>query len=210
MFEKFTEKAKRVLFLARYEASQMGSRVIGTEHLLLGLLKEGEEITRELFQRSNIAIELLRAELEEMGPSREKISTSVEIPFSEETKKALAYAEEEANRMLHTYIGTEHLVLGLLRVEHSAAARILMEKGMVLYAAREDTISILKKKGLPKKKKETPFLNEFSQDLSAMAEAGMFDPLIGREMEVERVVQILSRRRKNNPILLGEPEIGRA
>ena len=81
MFEKFTEKAKRVLFLARYEASQMGSRVIGTEHLLLGLLKEGEEITRELFQRANIAADMLRAELEEIGPSREKISTSVEIPF---------------------------------------------------------------------------------------------------------------------------------
>ena len=209
MFEKFTEKAKRVLFLARYEASQMGSRVIGTEHLLLGLLKEGEEITRELFSRSNINIDMLRSELEEMGPSREKISTSVEIPFSEETKKALAFAEEESARMLHTYIGTEHLVLGLLRVEHSAAARMLMEKGMVLYAAREDTISILKKKGLPRKKKETPFLNEFSQDLSAMAEAGMFDPLIGREQELERVVQILSRRRKNNPILLGEPGVGK-
>src|SRR5437867_7814891 len=149
MFEKFTEKAKRVLFLARYEASQSVSKVIGTEHLLLGLLKEGEEVTRELFSRSNINLDMLRAELEEMGPSREKISTSDEIPFSEETKKALAYAEEEANRMLHTYIGTEHLVLGLLRVEHSAAARMLTEKGMVLYAAREDTISILKKKGLP-------------------------------------------------------------
>ncbi|HXI02131.1 MAG TPA: ATP-dependent Clp protease ATP-binding subunit [Candidatus Saccharimonadales bacterium] len=209
MFEKFTERAKRVLFLARYEASQMGSRVIGTEHLLLGLLKEGEEVTRELFSRSNINIDVLRSELEEMGPSREKISTSVEIPFSEETKKALAYAEEEGNRMLHPYIGTEHLVLGLLRVEHSAAARMLMERGMVLYAAREDTIAILKKKGLPKKKKETPFLNEFSQDLTAMAEAGMFDPLIGREGELERVVQILSRRRKNNPILLGEPGVGK-
>ena len=209
MFEKFTERAKRVLFLARYEASQMGSRVIGTEHLLLGLLKEGEEVTRELFARSNINIDVLRAELEEMGPSREKISTSVEIPFSEETKKALAYAEEEAHRMLHPYIGTEHLVLGLLRVEHSAAARMLMERGMVLYAAREDTIAILKKKGLPKKKKETPFLNEFSQDLTAMAEAGMFDPLIGREAELERVTQVLSRRRKNNPILLGEPGVGK-
>ena len=209
MFEKFTEKAKRVLFLARYEASQMGSRVIGTEHLLLGLLKEGEEITRELFQRSNIAVEMLRAELEEIGPSREKISTSVEIPFSEETKKALTYAEEEANRLLHSYVGTEHILLGLLRVEHSAAARVLQEKGMELYAVREDTIAILKKRGVPKKKRETPFLNEFSQDLSAMAESGMFDPLIGRENELERVVQILSRRRKNNPVLLGEPGVGK-
>jgi len=209
MFEKFTEKAKRVLFLARYEASQMGSRVIGTEHLLLGLLKEGEEITRELFQRSNIAVDMLRAELEEIGPSREKLSTSVEIPFSEETKKALTYAEEEANRLLHSYVGTEHILLGLLRVEHSAAARVLQEKGMELYAVREDTVALLKKRGVPKKKRETPFLNEFSQDLSAMAESGMFDPLIGREAELERVVQILSRRRKNNPVLLGEPGVGK-
>ncbi len=209
MYEKFTEKAKRVLFLARYEASQMGSRVIGTEHLLLGLLKEGEEITRELFQRSNIPIDMLRAELEEIGPSREKISTSVEIPFSDQTKKALTCAEEEANRLLHSYVGTEHLLLGLLRVEDSAAARVLQEKGMELYAVREDTAAILKKRGVPKKKRETPFLNEFSQDLSAVAESGMFDPLIGREAELERVVQILSRRRKNNPVLLGEPGVGK-
>ncbi len=209
MFEKFTEKAKRVLFLARYEASQMGSRFIGTEHLLLGLLKESEDVTRELFHRSNIAIDMLRAELEEISPSRERISTSVDIPFSEETKKALNYAEEEANRLLHSYVGTEHILLGLLRVEHSAAARVLQEKGMELYAVREDTIAILKKRGAPRKKRETPFLNEFSQDLSAMAEGGMFDPLIGREAELERVLQILSRRRKNNPVLLGEPGVGK-
>ncbi|MFQ5700910.1 MAG: ATP-dependent Clp protease ATP-binding subunit [Acidobacteriota bacterium] len=209
MFEKFTEKAKRVLFLARYEASQMGSRVIGTEHLLLGLLKEGEEVTREMFQRSNIALETLRAELEDIGPSREKVSTSVEIPFSEETKRALKYAEEEANRLLHSYVGSEHLLLGLLRVEHSTAARALQERGMELYAVREDTIAILKKRGVPKRKQETPFLNEFSQDLTATAESGLFDPLIGREAELERVVQILSRRRKNNPVLLGEPGVGK-
>ena len=109
MFEKFSEKAKRVLFLARYEASQMGSRVIGTEHLLLGLLKEGEEITRELFHRSNIAIEMLRAELEEIGPSQERMSTSVEIPFSEETKRALAHAEEEANRRIQNFGYGQHV-----------------------------------------------------------------------------------------------------
>jgi ATP-dependent Clp protease ATP-binding subunit ClpC len=209
MFEKFTEKAKRVLFLARYEASQMGSRVIGTEHLLLGLLKEGEEITREIFMRSNISIDMLRAELENQGPSREKVSTSVEIPFSEETKKVLTFAEEEAERLLHNYIGTEHLLLGLLRVENSAAGQLLVDKGMRLFAVREDTVEILKRKALPKKKRETPFLNEFSRDLSEMAAKGVFDPLIGREAELERVVQILSRRRKNNPVLLGEPGVGK-
>jgi len=209
MFEKFTEKAKRVLFLARYEASQMGSRVIGTEHLLLGLLKEGEEVTREVFMRSNISMEMLRAELENQGPSREKVSTSVEIPFSEETKKVLTCAEEEAERLLHNYIGTEHVLLGLLRVENSAAGQLLADKGMRLFAVREDTVEILKRKALPKKKRETPFLNEFSRDLSEMAAKGVFDPLIGREAELERVVQILSRRRKNNPVLLGEPGVGK-
>src|SRR5437867_7296459 len=209
MFEKFTEKAKRVLFLARYEASQAGSKVIGTEHILLGLLKEGEDVTRELFCRANISIELLQAELEQKGPSREKISSSVEIPFSEETKRVLAYAEEEAERLLHPYIGTEHVLLGLLRVEDSAAGHLLSERGMRLYSVREDALNIAKRKTLPKKKKETPFLNEFSRDLTEMALRAVFDPLIGREEELERVVQVLSRRRKNNPVLLGDPGVGK-
>ena len=98
MFEKFTEKAKRILFLARYEASQQGAAKIGSEHLLLGLLKEGEEVTRELFTRANVSIDLLQAEIERRGPIREKLSTSVEIPFSEETKRVLQFAEEEAER----------------------------------------------------------------------------------------------------------------
>jgi len=209
MFEKFTEKAKRILFLARYEASQQGSKVIGTEHLLLGLLKEGEETTRELFQRANVSMELLLTELERRGPTREKLSTSVEIPFSEEAKKALQYAEEEAERLMHPHIGTEHTLLGLLRLEDSLAGRMLVERGMRLFAVREEAVSIYKRRALPKKKKETPFLNEFSRDLSELAERRVFDPLIGREAELERVVQVLSRRRKNNPVLLGEPGVGK-
>jgi len=209
MFEKFTEKAKRILFLARYEASQQGSKVIGTEHILLGLLKEGEETTRELFTRANVSMDLLQAELERRNPAREKLSTSVEIPFSEETKKALQFAEEEAERLMHPHIGTEHLLLGLLRLEDSVAGRMLAERGMRLFAVREDAVNIYKRRALPKKKKETPFLNEFARDLSEMAQRRVFDPLIGREMELERVVQVLSRRRKNNPVLLGEPGVGK-
>jgi ATP-dependent Clp protease ATP-binding subunit ClpC len=178
MFEKFTEKAKRILFLARYEASQQGCKHIGTEHILLGLLKESEDTTRELFTRANLSIDLLQAELERRGPGREKLSTSVEIPFSEETKKALQFAEEEAERLMHPNIGT-------------------------------DAVNLYKRRSLPKKKKETPFLNEFSRDLSEMAERRVFDPLIGREAELERVIQVLSRRRKNNPVLLGEPGVGK-
>jgi ATP-dependent Clp protease ATP-binding subunit ClpC len=209
MFEKFTEKAKRILFLARYEASQQGSKVIGTEHILLGLLKEGEETTRELFTRANVSMDLLQAELERRNPPREKLSTSVEIPFSEETKKALQFAEEEAERLMHPHIGTEHLLLGLLRLEDAVAGRMLSERGMRLFAVREDAVNIYKRRALPKKKKETPFLNEFARDLSEMAQRRVFDPLIGREIELERVVQILSRRRKNNPVLLGEPGVGK-
>ncbi len=209
MFEKYTEKAKKVLFLARYEASQMGSKVIGSEHLLLGLIKEGDEMVRDLFQRSSVNLELLRAELEARGPSGEKQAAPIEIPFSEETKKILACAEEEAERLLHPYVSDEHLLLGLLRVEDSAAGRILAEKGMRLYALREDTVAVWKQRALPKKVKETPFLNEFSRDLSEMAARQVFDPLIGRENELQRMIQVLSRRRKNNIVLLGEPGVGK-
>jgi ATP-dependent Clp protease ATP-binding subunit ClpC len=209
MFEKFTEKAKRILFLARYEASQQGAKQIGTEHILLGLLKEGEDTTRELFTRANVSMDLLQGELERRGPAREKLSTSVEIPFSEETKRVLQFAEEEGERLMHPNIGTEHILLGLLRLEESAAGRLLAERGMRLYAVREDAVGIYKRRALPKKKKETPFLNEFSRDLSEMAERRVFDPLIGRSSELERVVQVLSRRRKNNPVLLGEPGVGK-
>jgi len=209
MFEKYTERAKKILFLARYEASQMGSKVIASEHLLLGLLKEGDEVTREIFRRSNVNVELLQAELEARGPSGEKISTTLEIPFSEETKRILAHAEEEAERLLHPYVGNEHLLLGLLRVEDSAAGRALQEKGMRLYAVREDTVAVWKERSLPKKVKETPFLNEFSRDLSELASRQLFDPLIGRDAEIQRMIQILSRRRKNNIVLLGDPGVGK-
>jgi ATP-dependent Clp protease ATP-binding subunit ClpC len=209
MLEKFTEKAKRILFLARYEASQTGSKVIGTEHMLLGIIKESEETTSELFSRSNINMELLRAELEARGPSRERTSTSVEIPFSDEVKRVLSFAEEEAERLLHPSIGTEHLLLGLLREENSTAGRILNEKGMSLYMVREDLVNVLKKKTSPRKKKDTPFLAEFARDFSSLAAKRAFDPLIGREAELERMVQVLSRRRKNNPVLIGEPGVGK-
>jgi ATP-dependent Clp protease ATP-binding subunit ClpC len=209
MFEKYTEKAKKVLFLARYEASQMGSRVIGSEHLLLGLLKEGDELVQELFARASVNVELLRAELEARGPSGEKQVTPIEIPFSEEAKKVLAGAEEEAERLLHPNVGDEHILLGLLRVEDSAAGRILAEKGMRLYALREETVAAWKLRALPRKAKETPFLNEFARDLSELAARQAFDPLIGRDAELERMIQVLSRRRKNNIVLLGEPGVGK-
>jgi ATP-dependent Clp protease ATP-binding subunit ClpC len=195
MFEKFTEKAKRILFLVGYEASQQGSKVIGTEHILLGLLRRRKRPPASCSRGPASSMDLLQAELERRGPAREKLSTSVEIPFSEETKKSLQYAEEEAERLMHPHIGTEHLLLGLLRQEDSVAGRMLAERGMRLYAVREDAVNIYKRRALPKKKKETPFLNEFSRDLSELAERRVFDPLIGREAELERVVQVLAAAR---------------
>src|SRR5713226_8101667 len=129
MFERYTEQARRLLFFARFEASQLGNVCIETEHLLLGL-------TSHLFARSRLSPEDIRKEIEGRAVFREKVSTSVEIPFSPETKRVLQYAAEEADRLLHNYIGTEHLLLGILREERSVAATILMEKGMRLNTVR--------------------------------------------------------------------------
>jgi ATP-dependent Clp protease ATP-binding subunit ClpC len=209
MFEKYNEKARRALFFARYEASKLGSRVIESEHILLGVLREGEEIIKEIFSRFNVKPEQIRREVEGDRLFVDRISSSAELPLSEESKKILAYAAHEAESMLHQYVGTEHLLIGILRVESSTAARILTAKGLNVYGVREETISILKEREADKQKKELPFLAEYARDLTAMAHSAQFDPLIGREKETERIIQILSRRTKNNPILLGEPGVGK-
>jgi len=209
MFEKYNEKARRALFFARYEASKLGSRVIESEHILLGVLREGEEIIKEIFSRFNVKPEQIRREVEGDRLFVDRISSSAELPLSEESKKILAYAAHEAESMLHQYVGTEHLMIGILRVESSTAARILTAKGLNVYGVREETISILKEREADKQKKELPFLAEYARDLTQMAHQQQFDPLIGREKEVERIIQILSRRTKNNPILLGEPGVGK-
>ncbi|HEX9458177.1 MAG TPA: ATP-dependent Clp protease ATP-binding subunit, partial [Thermoanaerobaculia bacterium] len=177
--------------------------------ILLGVLREGEEIIKEIFSRFNVKPEQIRREVEGDRPFVDRISSSAELPLSEESKKILAYAAHEAESMLHQYVGTEHLLIGILRVESSTAARILTARGLNVYGVREETISILKEREADKQKKELPFLAEYSRDLTAMAHSAQFDPLIGREKEVERIIQILSRRTKNNPILLGEPGVGK-
>src|SRR5204862_188286 len=201
--------ARRALFFARYEASKLGSGVIESEHILLGALREGEEIIKAIFSRFNVKPEQIRREVEGDRLFVDRISSSAELPLSEESKKILAYAAHEAESMLHQYVGTEHLLIGILRVESSTAARILTAKGLNVYGVREETISILKEREADKQKKELPFLAEYARDLTAMAHSAQFDPLIGREKEVERIIQILSRRTKNNPILLGEPGVGK-
>ena len=211
MFERYTERARRVLCFARYEASQLGSISIETEHLLLGLIREGKGLTSRIFARSQLSIENIRKEIEGRTVFREKVSTSVEIPFSAETKRVLQFAAEEADRLLHNYIGTEHLLLGILREERSVASTVLSEKGMRLKSVREDIVQLLNEKSTPArvKDKETPLLAEFSRDLSAAAAKNLLDPLVGRVVEVERVQQVLCRRTKNNAVLIGEPGVGK-
>ncbi|MEE2638392.1 MAG: ATP-dependent Clp protease ATP-binding subunit [Acidobacteriota bacterium] len=209
MFERYTERARRVLFFARYEASQLGSISIETEHLLLGLIREGKGLTSRIFARSHLSLEGIRKEIEGRTVFREKVSTSVEIPFSTETKRVLQFSAEEADRLLHNYVGTEHLLLGILREERCVAASILVEKGMRLNTVREDIVQLLNEKTTLTRVKETPLLAEFSRDLTESAMKNLLDPLVGRTIELERVQQVLCRRTKNNAVLLGEPGVGK-
>ncbi len=208
MFERYTEKARRVIFFARYEASQFGSPHIETEHLLLGLLREDKALTNR-FLRSHASIESIRKQIEGRTTIREKVSTSVDLPLSQECKRVLGFAAEEAERLSHKHIGTEHLLLGLLREEKSFAAEILHERGLRLSTIREDLGRVQNEKMSASRPKETSLLSEFSRDLTQAAMENQLDPLVGREGEVERVVQILCRRTKNNPVLIGEPGVGK-
>ena len=208
MFERYTEKARRVIFFARYEASQYGSPYIETEHLLLGLMREDKALANR-FLRSHGSIESIRKEIEQRITIRERISTSVEVPLSQESKRILNFATEEAERLGHKHVGTEHLLLGILREEKCFGAEILQERGLRLSTLREELARSAGEKAPASRPKETSLLAEFSRDLTQAALEGQLDPLVGREREVERVIQILCRRTKNNPVLIGEPGVGK-
>ena len=213
MFEKFTEKARRVMFFARYEASQFGAESIGSGHLLLGLLRESEKTSTQLLERMGVQPSALRERLvAALTPKDRKItpsSTSIDIPMEEEVKRILQHATSESTKLNHKHVGAEHLLLGVLKEDASLAGRLLKEGGADLITAKEILLESTKEEKIAKKKKEHPLLSEFARNLSEMAERGIFDNLIGREQEIERIVQILSRRRKNNPILLGEAGVGK-
>ncbi len=208
MFERYTEKARRVIFFARYEASQYGSPYIETEHLLLGLMREDKALANR-FLRSHGSIESIRQEIEQRITIRERISTSVEVPLSQESKRILNFATEEAERLGHRHVGTEHLLLGILREEKCFGAEILQERGLRLSTLREELARSAGEKTPAARPKETSLLAEFSRDLTQAALEGQLDPLVGRERELERVIQILCRRTKNNPVLIGEPGVGK-
>jgi len=209
MFEKYNEKARRALFFARYEASKLGSRVIESEHILLGILREGEETVAAILDRFDVKPDDLRREIEGDRIFIERISSTAELPLSEESKRILAYASHEAESMMHAAVGSEHLLIGILRVEGCLAADTLTEAGLDLPSVREEVLHIAREREASQQKKDLPFLAEFARDLTLLAMEEAFDPLIGRELEVERIIQILSRRTKNNPILLGEPGVGK-
>ncbi len=205
MFERYTEKARRVIFFARYEASQFGSPYIETEHLLLGLLREDKALTNR-FLGSHAAVESIRKQIEEHTTIREKTSTSVDLPLSNESKRVLAYAAEEAERLAHKHIGTEHLLLGLFREEKCFAAEILRGRGIRLDTTREE-IARAKPDALAHEPGRSPMLGEFNNYLSDPAEKTQ--PLIGRERERDRLIEILCRFSTKSPVLVGEPGVGK-
>ena len=204
MFERYTEKARRVIFFARYEASQFGSPYIETEHLLLGILREDKALTNR-FLRSHASVESIRKQIEGHTVIHEKVSTSVDLPLSNESKRVLAYAGEEAERLTNQHIGTEHLLLGLLREEACFAAQILMERGLRLSQIQEE---LRRKSHEPVQVPRRPsVLDELSRcfgDLVAQTQ-----PLIGRQNELDRLIELLCRLNGKHPVLVGEPGVGK-
>ena len=213
MFERYTDKARRVIFFARYEALQYGSQTIAPEHILLGLMRGDKTISTKFFPfRANLTVEVIRREVEEKIVLRERMPQSAELHLAPQTKRVLIFAKEEGERLQSKSIDTEHLLLGLLREENSIASEILDSHGLQMRAVREDAA---RRAGYPKfferekLKKETPHLSEFTRDLTNDAATGKLDPLVGREPEVERIIEILCRRTKNNPVLIGESGVGK-
>lgn len=213
MFERYTEKARRVVFFARYEALQYGSPFIAPEHILLGLMREDKTVSARFFPfRKAVTVENIRREVEERIVLRERIPQSAELHLSPEAKKILIYANEESRVLKNRHIGPEHLLLGLLREEKSVAAEILFHYGLKIRDVREE---VSRQNGFTylmnqdKENSEVPNLVEFTRDLTTDAVQGKLDPLIGRNAEIDRVVEILCRRTKNNPVLIGEPGVGK-
>ena len=214
-FERFTEKGKQVLTLAQEEAERSHHSYIGTEHLLLGLLREGEGLAAKVLNNLGVEIKKVRSTIESVLGRNERIVIQQIVPTSRVTK-IIEISFEEARRMGNNYVGTEHLLLGLLLEGEGIAAHVLEDLGANLEKVRGEIDRLLRESGLEgeakeaqKKPSKTPLLDQFGRDLTELALKNALDPVIGRAMEIERVVQILSRRTKNNPALIGEPGVGK-
>jgi ATP-dependent Clp protease ATP-binding subunit ClpC len=208
MFEKYTEAARKAVFFARYEASQFGSEHIETEHLLLGILRTDGPLALRLLKAPE-KIESIREQIEKQLSRREKTSTSLDLPLSQECKRVLAYGTEEAKRLNHEHIAPEHLLLGLLREEKCVATKILVKAGLTASELTEEAIRLSPASTPIAGPAQLSSLGEGCRDLTAAARDGNLSPLIGRESELERTIQILSRRTKSNPVLIGEAGVGK-
>ena len=214
MFERFTERAKKVINpLAKEEARRLNHNFIGTEHLLLGLIREGGGVAVAVLESLGVDLESVRIEVENLTTPSSDTLTIGDPQFTPSAKKVLELAAEESQKLGHNYIGTEHLLLGLIQEGEGVAARALENLGVSYEKSRDMVINLLggtfPKFSKQVKKSKTPALDTFGRDLTQMAKDGKLDPVIGREDEIERVIQILSRRTKNNPVLIGEPGVGK-
>jgi len=211
MFERFTDKGRKIIILAREEAERHQNDYLGTEHLALAILRESDGIALAILKKMGLSPEQVRLEIERNLPSGGSTMTFGEIPFTPRVKKVIEFAVEEARLLGHNHIGSEHLLLGLLREEEGIGGKILRSLGANLLTARQLTVNFLRK-SVPRereKKSNTPALEEFGRDLTQLATEGALDPVIGRADEIERVLQILCRRTKNNPALIGESGVGK-
>ncbi|MCF7872778.1 MAG: ATP-dependent Clp protease ATP-binding subunit [Candidatus Omnitrophica bacterium] len=215
MFNRFTERARKVLVLAKEESRRFNHDYIGTEHILLGLIREGEGVACAVLQNIGMDLGRLRAEIEKLMSPGAAASVLGDIPFTPRAKKALELATEEARSLGHNYIGTEHILLGLLREEEGIASQVLFSLGVDIKKARNEISALLGGSSNPahmrtkRNSSKTPALDSFGRDLTKLQREGELDPVIGRTAEIERVIQVLSRRTKNNPVLLGEAGVGK-
>ena len=214
MFNRFTERARKVIVLAKEEARRFNHDYIGTEHLLLGLIREGEGVAAAVLQKLGLSLESIRLETEKLVQPGPATQIQGDVPFTPRSKKSLELAAEEARSLGHNYIGTEHLLLGLIREGEGVASQVLLNLGLDLNRVRTEIMELLGSAtpgfgSQPVSKSKTPALDAFGRDLTALAKEGKLDPVIGRKNEIERVIQILARRTKNNPVLLGEAGVGK-
>ncbi|MBN1510660.1 MAG: ATP-dependent Clp protease ATP-binding subunit [Phycisphaerae bacterium] len=223
MFERFTDRARKVMALANQEAQRFNHEYIGTEHILLGLVKEGSGVGANVLKNLEVDLRKVRLEVEKLVKSGPDMVTMGKLPQTPRAKKVIEYAIEEARQLNHNYVGTEHLLLGLLREQDGVAAQVLMNLGLKLEEVREEVLNLLgagaeteeNPSAMPsapegkRGKSRTPALDSFGRDLTELAREGKLDPVIGRMNEIERIIQILCRRQKNNPVLLGEAGVGK-
>ena len=225
MFERFTDRARKVMALANQEAQRFNHEYIGTEHILLGLVKEGSGVGANVLKNLDVDLRKVRLEVEKLVRAGPEMVTMGKLPQTPRAKKVIEYAIEEARNLNHNYVGTEHILLGLLREHDGVAAQVLMNLGLKLEDVREEVLNLLgagaeadsemsggpseSGSSKPKGKSKTPALDSFGRDLTQLAIDGQLDPVIGRENEIERLTQVLCRRTKNNPVLLGEAGVGK-